>query len=172
MANETKKKPRKSKNDKLAVVLVDMQNVFVCSLNKTADRIIANQIKVINWCVEKDIPLIVLEFKGLRSTIKVLGDEISKIAQTKTFIKEKTDGFSNADLAVHLNTLGVNTLFLMGIYADACVRDTAKGARKAGFKIITSDEVIAHPWSDHLNKHEVAWYRERGTLLNSVNELY
>ena len=48
---------------------------------------------------------------------------------------EAYSGFQGTNLAEQLQRLGVDTIFLGGLTADYCVRDSALDARKAGFAV-------------------------------------
>ena len=48
--------------DMLVVILIDMQQYFIRGLKKeNKERIIANQIFIIKWCAQENIPIVVLE---------------------------------------------------------------------------------------------------------------
>ena len=51
------------------------------------------------------------------------------------FVKITTNAFSNKNLGAYLRNQGVTELTLIGCSTNCCVKDTAAGALKAGFKV-------------------------------------
>lgn len=59
---------------------------------------------------------------------------------------------------------------LMGVYASACVKETAKGALEAGFKVATSRKLIAD--GKYCNYEEnVGWYKKKGIYKDDYKKL-
>ena len=151
--------------DELVVILIDMQHLFIKNLKrKNRKRIIANQIFVIRWCVQENIPIVVLEYRGWGETINVLTKELEKVRNMIIITKPYDNGFSYTDLKCILNKRNAKNLFLMGINASACVKRTARGAVEEGFSIITSDDVID---GKHNDDNSIPWYRENGIVVSS-----
>ena len=66
--------------DMLVVILIDMQQFFIRGLKKeNKERIIANQIFIIRWCAQENIPIVVLEYEKYGETIDVLIEELKKV---------------------------------------------------------------------------------------------
>lgn len=152
----------------VAVILIDMQPGFVSRLRRgEADRIVPSQVAVLKFCKEKNIPIVILEFFGSGSTVQTLADEIGSYDKVKIIEKNYNDGFRNTVLNAHLKLIGAKKLFLMGINADFCVRETAEGAIERGYKIITSDKVIAG-MPHHSQNNSLPWYRKNGVCVDNV----
>lgn len=157
---------------KCAVILVDMQETFVKNLRDgEADRIIPKQLEVLNYCNQFDIPVVVLEMRRWEfgETIDVLITEARKNFKFHLIGKVYDDGFESTKLHTHLKKLGIKKVFLMGINADFCVIETARGAIDRGYKIITSKEVISGQ-SHHSPDNSIGWFSSNGNCLNKVDE--
>ena len=152
----------------VAVILIDMQYGFIATLrNGEEDRIVPNQISVLRFCKEKNIPVIILDYFGHDETIKKLANEVKDFENVKIIIKNRDNGFTDTELNFHLKSLGAKKLFLMGINADCCVKKTAKGAIQNGYEIITSNDVIAG-MSYHSDDNSISWYRDNGICVDDI----
>lgn len=150
------------KND-LAVVLVDMQQCFIDRLNSgEADRIIPNQTEVIQFCVNHDVPIIVLEYKSCGETISNLSQAMEHARKLVTIRKCEDDGFDDTPLDAVLKSMAVKKLFFMGINGDACVLATAASAKNNGYTVITGKDFISSSGS---KDHGISWYKKNCTVL-------
>lgn len=146
-------------------VLIDMQSGFVGGLRRGAlPRILKSQIKVLGQCVEENIPTVVLEYRGHGKTIDELAAVLSQVPRTRTIIKSNDDGFENTTLHKTLRSWGSQNLLLMGINAEACVKETAQSALRLNYAIATSSKLIAG-MSHHDKEDCIPWYSENGTLV-------
>lgn len=161
------------RQDKLAVVLVDMQDFFLKRVTKeNCERIIPNQIKVINFCIKRKVPFIVLEYKKRGDTTKVLKEKIRKLPNVEVIVKEHNGGFTNTNLAEILEELKTRSILLMGINASGCVQDTAIGALHREYKILTASTVIASfSERDRNLATSKKWYSRKGKYFESTEDL-
>lgn len=151
-----------------AVILVDMQEGFIRNLRYgECDRIIPNQLEILRHCCSVNIPVVVLEFFGFGPTIRTLKKEVKKNPNHRYIKKDYDSGFYRTALHAHLQSLGVKHIFLMGINADYCVKDTAEDAIKKGYKIITCNEVISGQYH-HSHDNSVPWFRANGRYVNAI----
>lgn len=164
--------------NKVAVVLVDMQDFFLKNLKSDIKKeLIANQLKVINFSIAHNIPFIVLEYKAggiLRGkTIGVLQEKIQNVPGTKVLIKESNSGFTKTNLNQILKEEGIEKLILMGINANGCVQDTAIGALRRKYIVTSSKGIIANTFSGglELSKKNLKWYTEKTRFFDSVDNL-
>ncbi len=143
---------------RMAVIVLDMLNDFVTGNLKTkrASRIIRPIQKLIKAARESEVPVIysndahfsndyeVTEKWGKHAIKGTLGAEvIPELAPTKKdFVVEKRvySGFYETGLDDLLrslyNSLGVETVILVGLHAHICVRHTAASAFYRGYKIV------------------------------------
>lgn len=146
--------------ENLAVILIDMQDYFIDSNEKR--NLIPNQLLVLNFCRIKNIPVAVFEYRNRGETTTMLKKEIVKFSPENicTFIKRSDDAFSVEDFDGWLKEKNIQTLLLMGINACFCVYDTANSAIKNGYKIMTSDTLIAGYDNDYKSIKTHDWYME------------
>ena len=64
-------------------------------------------------------------------------------AGTPVFAKDRPDAFSNPRLDDYLRSHGVTRVCIIGVFAEACVRATALGARVHGYEVCVPLEGIA-----------------------------
>lgn len=157
------------KQEKTAVLLIDMQEYFVRQLPKEErERIVPNQIGVLRRCARETIPLFVIEY-WLPSTIdRSFGSVISELEAEIAFVKKEKikriqkyndSAFYRTGLRIILKKMGVTRLFLMGINSGCCVKDTAIDALDAGFSVITSKTVISDSFPTR-RKRSFEWYEQ------------
>jgi nicotinamidase-related amidase len=70
------------------------------------------------------------------STGASLDPRVLAPANTRVFPKAQADAFTNPDLEPYLRSQGITTVWVMGVFAEGCVRATAHAARRLGFKVI------------------------------------
>jgi nicotinamidase-related amidase len=63
--------------------------------------------------------------------------------KTRVFAKSSPSAFSNAELEPFLRENAVNTVCVMGVFAEGCVRATALDAKSRGFRVVVSENAIA-----------------------------
>jgi len=155
----------------LAVLLIDMQEWFLLGIEyEEKHREIPYQLEVLDYCKKNDIPVFVLEYKDCGPTVKILKDKVDSLEKKTYIIKNHDDGFIDTDLAKELRRKNIDTVLLMGINASACVLSTASGAIIAGFKIMTSDDLIADPKSYGENE-SINWYEQNGIYREDYKDL-
>ena len=162
-----------SKND-YAVLLIDMQKTFVGTIPKEKKKKqISSQIEVLQYCSQKDIPLAVLEFKGLGPTIDELAYHIKKVPRKRYIEKDDSDGFTNPELHEQLNEWNVKNLILMGIYSSQCVKATAKSAiecDEGDYRIFTSNALISEN-NPRRHQETIDWFKDKGKYYDDYKDL-
>ncbi len=130
---------------KFGVLIVDMQSLFLNYIGEEAKLdLIKRQIRLLELCKKKDYPVAVLEFKNTGNTIQEIIGPLSKIPRYSFFEKSNDDGFmENPRLKHTLKNWGLEDLCISGVNAECCVLQTAIGASKNGFRIISSKKLIA-----------------------------
>jgi nicotinamidase-related amidase len=153
----------------MVVLLIDMQNYYTRYLAEATRKwIVAQQIQVVRTCAEKDVPLVILEYRGCGRTIPVLLNEIAKVPRVVTIVKSHNDGFRGTRLHKVLRRFGAVELALMGINASSCVRDTADSAIAFDYRIVTADDVIADEAGCDGRGKSRQWYEANGLFLKSL----
>lgn len=159
----------KIKARSLAVLVIDMQDPFLKEVDeKELKAELPYQAEVLNYCKGNNIPVFVIEYKDCGQTTGYLKEKIDSLPKKIYVTKSSRDAFEGTDLEKKLKETKAETVILMGVYASACVQDTAEGALKSGFKIATSKDLIADcKWS----KEDVKWYKKKGVYKDDYKEL-
>ena len=170
-----------TKNDFLrkntAVILVDMQDFFLDNFVKeNKNQLISNQLEIIKSCVKNKLPFIILEYKCrgiLRGKLIGSLDQIINNTYRETIIKESNSGFTKTNLNSILIKLKIKQVLIMGINAHGCVQDTAIGALKRGYKVITAHGLIASSSRKNLDfsAKNKKWYQKNTIFLNDIKDL-
>jgi nicotinamidase-related amidase len=161
----------------IAVIIIDMQDFFLKNFPATiSSDFIDNQKKVINLCLKKKMPFVLLEYKAggiLRGkTISKL-EKIISDSSKEVIIKESNSGFTKTNLEEILKILKIKKILLMGLNANGCIQDTAIGATHRGYKVITSEGVIASSSRKDLtfSKRNKKWFEENTIFFESPESL-
>jgi len=157
--------------EEVAVVLVDMQTKFVTQLrNREMSRIIPNQLKVIDFCSKRNIPVVVLEYSNCGDTVNKLKARLKKVRDVTVIEKHFDDGFHKTNLNKVLKKRKIKTIIFMGINADCCVKDTASTAVSLGYKILTSNDLISGQ-PHHSTDNSAWWYEKNGLYFGPIRDL-
>jgi len=151
-------------------VLIDMQPYFVNKLEAgTRERLIQAQVKVIRYCAEKDIPLIVLEYEKRGTTLAELRAEARKVSRVVVITKGHSSGFQSVQFRQELDAFKADSLLLMGVNASCCVLATALDAHDEKYRILTAPDLIADGPSvkDIDTQATERWFRRKTMLLPS-----
>jgi len=159
------------KKGKTGIFLIDMQDKFLGRIDtREQEREIPNQIKVLEYAQENNLPIYVLEYEGKGETTARLKRQLSN-GEYETITKPDDNGFLGTDLDALLTDDEIENIVLMGINASFCVKRTATGAKDAGYRIITSPEVISDPIRDDCREESLEWYYSEGYVSESVSDL-
>lgn len=160
--------------NRLAVFLIDMQDDFILTLPPhELERIVPNQIHIIRLCKQERIPFFVLHFcheehgelfKKLRNEIQTLDTHLVSFIE-----KKKNDGFLNTNLKEKLFDLSIFDIFVMGINAHACVRETVEHGMKYFNMIISADVISGRNFRDF--DSGMNWYRDCIYCIDNVKEI-
>ena len=130
------------------LLLCDMQELFR-KLLRNGDKLIANQLFVMNCCKELDIPIIATEHVK-----RVFGETMSEynIAQNATKIVQKTQISMCTDpINEELRKLNKKNVIIIGIEAHICVLQTVLDLLKNGYNVhIPTDCIQSQRLSDEL----------------------
>lgn len=157
-----------------AVMVVDMQERFLKYFRpELKESIIKNQIKVLRHSAENNVPALAVEFEDEGKTITEIYEEIIKNNQYDSVIKKDENAFKTISVLDKLCDWNVTDIFLMGVNASACIRNTAAGARKYGFNVATTIDVIGDDTGMERETYKtINWFYFRnmlkGDLENSV----
>ncbi len=157
------------------VVIIDMQDFFLRRFDAVVRKeVVANQQDIIDFCNKNGVPVVLVEYegKGRGRTLSVLRNRIKKSLLVDVISKPNNSAFRDTDLEGLMKELKVRSMVLMGINASGCVQDTAIGALRRGYKIVTSRGVIASSSvrDKYLNTSK-KWYSKKGKFFESPEAL-
>ena len=97
-----------------------------------------------------------------------LDPRIRAASGVRVFQKERADAFTNLSLEPYLREEGVEKLWILGVFAEGCVRATALSARRRGFEVEVPEAEIATNFS--WKAAFAIWAMRRGgvTIIPSV----
>lgn len=151
-----------------AAVIIDMQPEFLCEVKWSAKRaMILKQTEVIRYCSSHNIPVVLVEYDGYRETVEELRREVMNAPKWVALKKTANDAFGSSDLEDYLNKNGINGLLFMGVYACACVYQTAKSAVEKKFEIASAKGLI----SDANGKPDYRIFKEEGLYFKNYRTL-
>ncbi len=162
-----------SSSNGTAVIVVDMQDSFLDHLKRDEKKKeMPNYIEVLKHCKKHNVPVFVLEYKGHGQTTQELQYRILDLEQKVVITKTHMNGFIDTSLHEYLKKAKINTVYLVGVAASACVKSTAYGALERGINIIASKETMAD--GQHIEPHwneSIEWYKANGTYRDSYKEI-
>lgn len=142
--------------------------------SKEKRKIIRAQAEVIRVCASRDIPVVVLEYKGHGRTLDKLNKEIFCVKRVVRIIKRRDDGFSRTSLHRRLRKLKVGSLLFMGVNASHCVLDTARSAQELGYQVVTASTLTTNAClcCQYRRTQELdltfKWFTQNGYMLPST----
>ncbi len=148
---------------KKALLIVDIQNDFT-SLNakmpveeKQAAEMIANLNELVNKPYDSALTVIYIgneyckfdplnvfrNFAALKGTSGAQIDQRLQVVSKNYFPKSRGNAFSNLQLDLFLRRSGIDELYIGGLYAEACIYATLKGAIKLHYTTTVLTDCIA-----------------------------
>lgn len=95
---------------------------------------------------------------------------LTRVPGAMTFIKNRSDAFSNPELDVYLRENHVNQLFLTGLDGAYCVNATARGALNRGYNVTLFRDGIATESGKSIEQLVRRW-REAGAKVKSGSDM-
>ncbi len=164
------------KSADIAVVIVDMQEFFLKDFSVSdRDRFIKNQLAIIDQCLLRRTPFVLLEYmtNGINrgKTIQKISNKIKGVAK-KIIIKENNGGFTDTNLDEVLKDFGVKNILLMGLNANGCIQDTAIGAINRNYKVIIVEGTTASSSRKDLlmSRNNKKWFMGNTQFFESPND--
>ena len=154
----------------LGILVIDMQEDFLNDpllfKETEKERLVNAQIKFLNIAREKQIPVFTLEYNGSGRTIPKL-KKILRESKSYFVKKNYCGGFNkNEAFSCLLERWRIKNLILTGIYANACVCETTKGAKEKGMNVFTSRELM-----NEMFESDIRWYQKNTTYFQNLDDL-
>ncbi len=97
-----------------------------------------------------------------------IDERVLKPESSAVFEKSKLSAFSNPEVADYLKNRGVKDVYVLGVFAEGCVRSTVLDAIKIGFNVCVIENAVATnaPWK----KQFALWVMNRaGALVEKIS---
>ena len=132
---------------KLALLVIDVQNILVHSKPFAIDEIIENIKNLIEVSRENNAEVIYVQHNGkVGSEIEPNSDgwqiyeKIKPNPNEKIFFKNYNSAFKETNLHEYLKSRDINDLIITGMQTDYCIDTTVKVAFEYGFKLIIPEK--------------------------------
>ena len=179
------------KNYKKALLILDIQNDFTgenARLPVEKNQAV-EMIKNVNFLIENSENLgleivyvgneysvfnplnIFRNFAAIKNSEGAKLDEKLKIVGKNYFSKTQGNAFSNSSLTEFLRKENIEDVYISGLYAEACVLSSVKGAMKNGFKTSVISDAIATK-SESKRKKCLQKYENIGAKVFSSKEIF
>lgn len=130
-----------------ALVVIDIQN----DITKNYKSIIENINAAIDWAVEKDFFVVYIKHNNLSEGTRTFkpntaGEQLvsdMKIVSEHIFTKSKSNALTSEDFAAFIEQEGIDTFFVAGADATACVKSTCYNMAKSGYAVCVLSDCIA-----------------------------
>lgn len=156
-----------------------MQTKFLSYIRKEErNKLISNVIGVIDYCVDKDIPILEFECFELEnhgSTNKDIKKSIELAPRKKLITKYSMSAFSARDTNNYLKEVEADCTILSGLNKSACVFWSAKGSVR-NYETLLAEDIMADGnrainWAKEYDIDPMNWYKKRCKLFGTYEEL-
>lgn len=132
---------------KMALLVIDVQNVLVYGKPFAIDEIISNIKTLLNISRENNVEVIYVQHSGkVGSEIEPNSDgwqiyeKIKPNSNEKIFFKNYNSAFKETNLYEYLKSKEINELIITGMQTEYCIDTTVKVAFEHGFQIIIPEK--------------------------------
>ena len=132
---------------KMALLVIDVQNVLVYGKPFAIDEIISNIKTLLNISRENNVEVIYVQHNGkVGSEVEPNSDgwqiyeKIKPNPNEKIFFKNYNSAFKETNLHEYLKSKEINELIITGMQTEYCIDTTVKVAFEHGFQIIIPEK--------------------------------
>lgn len=157
-----------------ALVVIDIQN----DITKNYKAVIDNINTSIDWAVDKGIPVVYIRHENLSAGTRTFktgtrGAELApdlKIVSDYVFTKYKGNALTSEAFAAFIEQHGIDTFYITGADATACVKSTCYNLRKSDYTVSVLSDCIT---SYDLKKIDdmIAYYEGKGCTIIQSEDL-
>lgn len=176
---------REYNDPKAALIVIDMQNdttknsslygdttSFIDKVNKSIDIAEKKDMEIVyikQECKSNPLDMLISLGKYRAGTEGLELDSRLKIVNDKVFTKNKSDAFSLKNFENYLASKQINTIYLVGADATACVYKTALGGINRKYKvIIVEDSIITVNYE--IQKKMLKQYSSDGIIVTTLEQ--
>lgn len=157
-----------------ALVVIDIQN----DITKNYKAVIDNINTSIDWAVDKGIPVVYIRHENLSAGTRTFktgtrGAELApdlKIVSDHVFTKYKGNALTSEAFAAFIEQHGIDTFYITGADATACVKSTCYNLRKSDYTVSVLSDCIT---SYDLKRIDdmIAYYEGKGCTIIQSEDL-
>ncbi|WP_058763314.1 cysteine hydrolase family protein [Exiguobacterium chiriqhucha] len=157
-----------------ALVVIDIQN----DITKNYKAVIDNINTSIDWAIDKGIPVVYIRHENLSAGTRTFktgtrGAELApdlKIVSDHVFTKYKGNALTSEAFAAFIEQHGIDTFYITGADATACVKSTCYNLRKSDYTVSVLSDCIT---SYDLKKIDdmIAYYEGKGCTIIQSEDL-
>ena len=145
---------------------------FIQNLNKSIEFFERNNMPVIYIVNEWTNPILnALTGNVCKKGTKGTGiDKRVRLVNEMVYKKSKMNALTNKELSKFLKENFISELYIAGLFAEACIKETVKGAIKNGYNVILIEDAIGSK-SDSKKSKSVSLCKAKGTTLIAATQL-
>lgn len=157
-----------------ALIVIDIQN----DITKNYKAVIDNINTSIDWAVEKGIHVVYIRHENLSAGTRTFktgtrGAELApdlKLVSEHVFTKYKGNALTSEAFAAFVDQHGIDTFYITGADATACVKSTCYNLRKSDYAVSVLSDCIT---SYDLKKIDdmIAYYEGKGCTIIQSEDL-
>lgn len=129
----------------LGILIIDMQDEFLDYIKGDKRKLLEAQYKVLDFAIEYIIPVINIRERHHGRINTDLARKLREVPRRQYKIKECNNSFFQSNLDIGFNDRFVDHIWMMGLYANMCVLESGKGARRHGFNVLISLDTVGAP---------------------------
>ncbi|MCT4783741.1 MULTISPECIES: cysteine hydrolase family protein [Exiguobacterium] len=159
---------------KEALVVIDLQN----DITKNYKTVIENVNHSIDWAVEHDVPVVYIRHENLSAGTRTFktgtrGAELVpdlKVASDHVFTKYKGNALTSEAFSAFIEQYEVETFYITGADAIACVKSTCYNMRKANYDVQVLSDCITS-YDQKKIAEMIQYYEGKGCKIIRVEDL-
>lgn len=159
--------------NKEALVIIDIQN----DITKNYKEVIDNINQAIDRGIEKEMTVIYIKHNNLSAGTRTFKPDTKgaqlvpelKVVSDHIFVKTKSNALTSEDFANFIAQNGIDTFYIAGADATACVKSTCFNMRKADYDVTVLSDCITSYDKKKIGEM-LDYYEKKGCRLITVNE--
>ncbi len=159
---------------KEALVVIDLQN----DITKNYKTVIINVNHSIDWAVEHDVPVVYIRHENLSAGTRTFktgtrGAELVpdlKVVSDHVFTKYKGNALTSEAFATFIEQHEVETFYITGADAIACVKSTCYNMRKSNYDVQVLSDCITS-YDQKKIAEMIQYYEGKGCKIIRVEDL-
>ena len=175
---------------KKALLVIDVQENLLKPLSKlhvdpvTVTPLLENLYKSIAAFQEKNYPVIYTINEWTNPILNLLTGNVCKkgsagtgidkrvmMASNMIYYKSRSSALTNKELRDYLKKESITELYITGLFAEACIKGTQKGAARNNFKVVIIENAVGSRSAKNKLK-SMEYCRRNGAILINADQLF